>query len=170
MWIYHTSIEVPVYQYWFEFMVKEYMQYLYRIFLPSSSEEQQVQRLMARNQYSKEAAEIRIQAQMPLSEKCGLCTRIIDNSKDMRTTYLQTVQLHKELSKSLLYWRVRMLIALCAGSVIGLTIYVVKCIFRWYMLNVFNVCVNKSVRCIYFLFDFIALEMLKSLCYGFMDI
>ncbi|XP_052683194.1 dephospho-CoA kinase domain-containing protein-like [Crassostrea angulata] len=94
------------------------------------SEEQQVQRLMARNQYSKEAAEIRIQAQMPLSEKCGLCTRIIDNSKDMKTTYLQTVQLHKELSKSLLYWKVRMLIALCAGSVIGLTIYVVKCIFR----------------------------------------
>lgn len=143
--------------------------YMFRLFLPSSSEEQQVQRLMARNQYSKEAAEIRIQAQMPLSEKCGLCTRIIDNSKDMKTTYLQTVQLHKELSKSLLYWKVRMLIALCAGSVIGLTIYVVKCIFRWYMLNVFimYVYINKSGRYIHFLFDFIALEMLESLFYGF---
>lgn len=128
-----------------------YTLHMFRLFLPSSSEEQQVQRLMARNQYSKEAAEIRIQAQMPLSEKCGLCTRIIDNSKDMKTTYLQTVQLHKELSKSLLYWKVRMLIALCAGSVIGLTIYVVKCIFRWYMLNVFNVCVNKSGRCFLFI-------------------
>lgn len=146
-----------------------YTLHVYRLFLPSSSEEQQVQRLMARNQYSKEAAEIRIQAQMPLSEKCGLCTRIIDNSKDMKTTYLQTVQLHKELSKSLLYWKVRMLIALCAGSVIGLTIYVVKCIFRWYMFNVFimYVYINKSGRCIHFLFDFIALEMLESLFYGF---
>lgn len=142
--------------------------YTFRLFLPSSSEEQQVQRLMARNQYSKEAAEIRIQAQMPLSEKCGLCTRIIDNSKDMKTTYLQTVQLHKELSKSLLYWKVRMLIALCAGSVIGLTIYVVKCIFSWYMLMyLMYVYINKSGRCILFLFDFIALEMLESLFYGF---
>lgn len=146
-----------------------YTLHMFRLFLPSSSEEQQVQRLMARNQYSKEAAEIRIQAQMPLGEKCGLCTRIIDNSKDMKTTYLQTVQLHKELSKSLLYWKVRMLIALCAGSVIGLTIYVVKCIFRWYMLNVFimYVYINKSGRYIHFLFDFIALEMLESLFYGF---
>lgn len=144
-----------------------YTLHVYRLFLPSSSEEQQVQRLMARNQYSKEAAEIRIQAQMPLSEKCGLCTRIIDNSKDMKTTYLQTVQLHKELSKSLLYWKVRMLIALCAGSVIGLTIYVVKCIFRWYMLNVFIMYVYINLGDAFCLFDFIALEMLESLFYGF---
>nr|XP_022309556.1 dephospho-CoA kinase domain-containing protein-like [Crassostrea virginica] len=94
------------------------------------SEEQQLQRLMARNNYSKEAAEIRIQAQMPLSEKCRLCTHVIDNSRDIQNTYLQTSRIHGELSRSWLHWKVRVLLALCAGSVIGLTIYVVKLIFR----------------------------------------
>ncbi|XP_048754471.1 dephospho-CoA kinase domain-containing protein-like [Ostrea edulis] len=94
------------------------------------SEEQQLQRLMKRNNYSREAAEIRIRAQMPLSEKCRLCTHIIDNTNDIESTYHQTVKFHKQLSQSLLYWKVRVLLAVCAGSVIGLTIYVVKLIFR----------------------------------------
>ncbi|XP_062608377.1 dephospho-CoA kinase domain-containing protein-like [Saccostrea cucullata] len=94
------------------------------------SEEQQLQRLMKRNNYSREAAEIRIKAQMPLNEKCKLCSHIIDNTQDVQTTYYQTVKLHQQLSRSRLYWKVRVLLAVCAGTVIGLTIYVVKLVFR----------------------------------------
>ena len=85
-----------------------------------SSEEQQLQRLMLRNSYTKEAAEIRIKAQMPLPEKCKLCTHIIDNSGSIEITEKQVRQLYSEFDRCKAYWKIRILVAICASSIVGL--------------------------------------------------
>lgn len=57
----------------------------------------ELQRLMARNHYSKEAASARIAAQMPLKEKIRRADRVIDNNGSLEETRRQVAQLVEDL-------------------------------------------------------------------------
>lgn len=59
------------------------------IWVIKASLEQQLQRLIARNHLSKEQAQKRITAQMPLTEKLAKATVIIDNSGSLEQTQAQ---------------------------------------------------------------------------------
>lgn len=59
------------------------------VWVVSCSFEQQIQRLMTRNNLSKEQAIARINNQMPLAEKIALADIVLDNSGDLEALYSQ---------------------------------------------------------------------------------
>uniref|UniRef100_H2XR58 Dephospho-CoA kinase domain-containing protein n=1 Tax=Ciona intestinalis TaxID=7719 RepID=H2XR58_CIOIN len=60
----------------------------------------QLERLMKRNDYTEEEARIRITSQTPLSEKCKLATRIINNDGSIENTRCQVREFVEDLKKS----------------------------------------------------------------------
>jgi dephospho-CoA kinase len=67
-----------------------------RTLLVYVDEEVQLQRLMKRNNYTKEEAFARIQSQMPLIEKKKLADAVIDNNGSMQQTELQLAHILKQ--------------------------------------------------------------------------
>jgi len=67
-----------------------------RILLVYVDEEVQLQRLMNRNQYTREEALARIQSQMPLKEKRELADAVIDNNGSVEQTERQLFNILKE--------------------------------------------------------------------------
>lgn len=61
--------------------------------------ETQIQRLMARNQLTKEEAQLRISRQMPLEEKRALADLVLENTGDLETLKSQIKQLVIEMGK-----------------------------------------------------------------------
>jgi dephospho-CoA kinase len=61
--------------------------------------EKQLQRVMARNNLSREQAEQRIRAQMPQEEKKKFADYLIDTSEGFEATRKRTEEVHKELTK-----------------------------------------------------------------------
>ncbi|MEW4353441.1 dephospho-CoA kinase [Streptococcus pneumoniae] len=76
-----------------------YESWFQEIWLVSLSADQQLARLMVRNQMSQEEARKRMLAQMPLEEKRQRATRIIDNSGSLDETYAQIEHLLQELER-----------------------------------------------------------------------
>ena len=60
-----------------------------RIFVVSASRETQIARLLARDGLSRKDAERRIDAQMPLAQKCALADAVIDTDGPMENTRAQ---------------------------------------------------------------------------------
>ncbi|XP_027728879.1 dephospho-CoA kinase domain-containing protein [Vombatus ursinus] len=75
----------------------------------------QLSRLMQRNGLSREEAEERIAAQLPLEEKRQLARHILDNSGEWEATRRQTLHLHSQLEDSLDFLPLRL--GLFAGFV-----------------------------------------------------
>ena len=69
-------------------------------FSSSSQEEQQLARLMQRNDLDEEAAKARINSQMSLKEKCELCTHVIDNTQPLDVTRSHVKKVYKTLRAS----------------------------------------------------------------------
>ncbi|CAB4027216.1 dephospho- kinase domain-containing [Paramuricea clavata] len=67
----------------------------------------QLSRLMRRNDYTKEEALQRITAQLALNEKCQWATHVVDNSRSSAETMQQVEKIHKELTSSWAFLRVR---------------------------------------------------------------
>lgn len=61
--------------------------------------ETQIQRLMARNQLTKEEAQLRISRQMPLEEKRALADLVLENTGDLETLKSQIKQLLIEMEQ-----------------------------------------------------------------------
>ena len=72
-----------------------------------SSEDQQLNRLMQRNDLDEQAAQARINSQMSLKEKCQLCTYVIDNTQTIDVTRSHVDRVYKTLkaSKKHLFFR-----------------------------------------------------------------
>lgn len=83
--------------------------FLSYIIVVSCTEGQQLQRLMARSSYTREEAEARISAQMPLTEKCRLATFIVDNSGTEEMTEKQIFDLYKKFRRSQAHWPLRIM-------------------------------------------------------------
>ncbi len=63
------------------------------------SEEQQLERLMARNALGREEAERRVRAQLPLDRKAEMADYVIDNSGDLESTRKQVEALYRTLTR-----------------------------------------------------------------------
>lgn len=60
----------------------------------------QIERLMKRNNLTKEEALKRINSQMPLSEKCKISDYVIDNSQDRDYTYQQFTEIFNKIKEN----------------------------------------------------------------------
>lgn len=70
-----------------------------QVWLIYVDEETQIQRLMARNQLTKEEAQLRISRQMPLEEKRALADLVLENTGDLETLKSQIKQLVIEMEQ-----------------------------------------------------------------------
>ena len=71
--------------------------------VPFSTEGQQVERLMQRNDFPEKEARRRIAAQIPLAEKAERADYVIDNAHSLEETQRQVTRVYYEL-KCLSWW------------------------------------------------------------------
>ena len=79
----------------------DYEDWFDEIWLVVLDEDQQLQRLMARNGYSFDQAQKRIAAQLPLAKKIRLADQLIDNNGSLEETYAQLDQQLERLKAQL---------------------------------------------------------------------
>ncbi|XP_049614919.1 dephospho-CoA kinase domain-containing protein [Syngnathus scovelli] len=86
----------------------------------------QLARLMQRDGLTAEEAEQRLAAQMPLKEKRGLASHVIENSGTREDTQRQVLQLHTKLEDSMDFLPVRVLAVTAAAGLGAMLLYAVK--------------------------------------------
>uniref|UniRef100_A0AAR2J140 Dephospho-CoA kinase domain-containing protein n=2 Tax=Pygocentrus nattereri TaxID=42514 RepID=A0AAR2J140_PYGNA len=86
----------------------------------------QLARLMHRDGLSQEEAEQRIAAQMPLNEKRGLASHVIENSGSREDTHRQVFKLHTKLEDSMEFLFVRAIVVAAVAGLGGLFLYTVR--------------------------------------------
>ncbi|XP_031564659.1 dephospho-CoA kinase domain-containing protein-like [Actinia tenebrosa] len=91
-------------------------------------ESTQIERLMQRNNLSREEAIQRIESQMPLSEKCKRATFLVDNSGSQEETKAQVLSLYDEFKSSYLYLRLRIPAIMICGA---LNVLIIFYTLRW---------------------------------------
>lgn len=95
----------------------------------NSTEDQQIERLTSRNEFTKEEALVRIRAQISLNDKCDMATYIIDNSSSVDYTREQVERIHRYLRSSNAQWKVRSIFLVCFVTVTATTAAV--CYYRF---------------------------------------
>lgn len=86
------------------------LRYLSKIIVVSCRPEQQLERLMARNNLSEADASARIQCQMSMEEKCRRADFVVDNSGDIAATLTQVDQIDRVLCEKYKTWISRYLL------------------------------------------------------------
>ena len=82
-------------------------------FFDFSTEEQQIERLTSRNEFTNEEALVRIRAQISLDDKCEMANYIIDNSTNVDYTREQVERIHRLLRSSYAHWKIRSIFLVC---------------------------------------------------------
>ncbi|KAI7792898.1 dephospho-CoA kinase domain-containing protein isoform X1 [Triplophysa rosa] len=86
----------------------------------------QLSRLMQRDALSHEEAQQRIAAQMPLKEKRGLASHVMENSGSREDTHRQVLRLHTKLEDSMEFLVVRAVAVAAVAGLCGLFLCTVK--------------------------------------------
>ena len=92
-----------------------------------SDEDIQLQRLMARDHYTKGEALKRIQAQLPMAEKCKQATHVIINNGTVEETRTQVNAIYHSLYHSKSHWKFRIVLL----GVTALLLFTVIFIFQF---------------------------------------
>lgn len=99
------------------------LRYLSKIIVVNCRPEQQLERLMARNDLSEAEASARINCQMSMEEKCRRADFVVDNSGDIAATLTQVDQIDRVLCEKYKTWISRYLLLdallVGTGAVIG---------------------------------------------------
>ena len=96
----------------------------------ASNKETQLTRLQQRNNYSIEEAQQRINAQLPLEEKCKQATYVIDNSGSTEETWTQVKMVHAKLRSCKAQWVVRIVLGLVAFGALFLSFWGARATMR----------------------------------------
>lgn len=105
--------------------------YIHKVIVVSCSENQQLRRLMMRNGFSEFDSLQRINAQMPLKDKCQMADFIIDNCGTYEETKQQVKEIVEKLKSCKYHWKIRFFVLSVAFTTLGL----VGCIFYKMFLN-----------------------------------
>jgi len=92
-----------------------------------------MKRLMERNNLTQSDAELRINAQMSLDEKCKRASYIIDNSSNRKTTEKQVKRLYETFTRSFAYLPLRVFVIFVLITVAWLLICLMRLV-SWYLL------------------------------------
>lgn len=110
------------------FETKKLLKYLKHTVVVYCDRDTQLARLMRRNSLSREDAEARINAQLPLRDKVHLAGHVLDNSGEWSLTKRQAVLLYAELERSLEYLPLRLGILAGLACVISLLHLLARCL------------------------------------------
>lgn len=83
---------------------------------------------MEQRQLSERESQSMIQAQMSLDEKSSKADFVIENSGSLGDTKSQIKHIHEQLTKSNLHWKIRIIVGLAIGSLVGFGYYVVRAV------------------------------------------
>ncbi|XP_066539476.1 dephospho-CoA kinase domain-containing protein [Hoplias malabaricus] len=86
----------------------------------------QLARLMQRDGLNQEEAKQRVAAQMPMKEKRGLASHVIENSGSREDTHRQVLKLHTKLEDSMEFLLVRAVAVAAVAGLGGLFLYTVR--------------------------------------------
>lgn len=86
----------------------------------------QLSRLMQRDGLTQEQAEQRVAAQMPLGEKRGMASHVIENSGRLEDTRRQVLKLHTKLEDSMDFLPVRVVAVAAAAGLGGIFVFLAK--------------------------------------------
>lgn len=130
--IIHRTIYKQIFKYFFlgkNFVVLELpllfevnsslINYIYKIICVSTEEDIQIARLMDRNSLTLTEAKKRIQAQMPLEDKCNLSHFVIENSGSPQDMEQQTLKIINVLLDSKHHWKLRGILLASAFSILA---------------------------------------------------
>lgn len=130
--IIHRTIYKQVFKYFFlgkNFVVLELpllfevnsslINYIHKIICVSTEEDIQIARLMDRNSLSLSEAKKRIQAQMPLDEKCKMSHFVIENSGSPQDMEQQAIKIIDMLLDSNHHWKLRGILFASAVSILA---------------------------------------------------
>lgn len=128
----HRTIYKEVFKYFFlrkNFVVLELpllfevnsnlISYIHKIICVSTEEDIQIARLMDRNSLSLSEAKKRIQAQMPIEDKCKLSHFVIENSGSPKDMEDQAIRIIDILLESNHHWRLRGILMASAFSILA---------------------------------------------------
>lgn len=128
----HRTIYKEVFRYFFlgkNFVVLELpllfevnsnlINYIHKIICVSTEEDIQIARLMDRNNLTLSEAKKRIQAQMPIEEKCKMSNFVIENSGSPADMEQQAVKIINMLLDSNHHWKLRSIIMASAVSLLA---------------------------------------------------
>ncbi|XP_058417211.1 dephospho-CoA kinase domain-containing protein isoform X1 [Diceros bicornis minor] len=90
------------------FETKKLLKYMKHTVVVYCDRDTQLARLMHRNNLSREDAEARIKAQLPLKDKARMARHVLDNSGEWSVTKRQVILLHAKLERSLEYLPLRL--------------------------------------------------------------
>ncbi|CRK92132.1 CLUMA_CG005696, isoform A [Clunio marinus] len=130
--IIHRTIYKEIFKYFFlgkNFVVLELpllfevnsnlINYIHKIICVATEEDIQIARLMDRNNMSLSEAKKRIQAQMPLEEKCKMSHFVIENSGSQKDMEEQTIKIINMLLDSNHHWKLRSILMASAFSILA---------------------------------------------------
>lgn len=128
----HRTIYKEVFKYFFlgkNFVVLELpllfevnsnlINYIHKIICVSTEEDIQMTRLMDRNNLSLSESKKRIQAQMPLEQKCAMSHFVIENSGSQKDMEDQAKQIINILLESNHHWKLRSILMASAFSILA---------------------------------------------------
>merc|ERR1712012_1110 len=101
--------------------------YMHKIIVVTCEEDLQLQRLMEQRHLSERDAKLMIGAQMNLDQKAQF---VIENSGSLFDTTDQVSRIHHNLSRSYFHWKVRFLVGVTVGGLVGFVFYVSKKIMK----------------------------------------
>lgn len=104
--------------------------YMHKIIVVTCEEDLQLQRLMEQRHLSERDAKLMIGAQMNLEQKAQMAQFVIENSGSLADTTDQVSRIHYNLSRSYFHWKVRLLVGVTFGGLVGLVFYVSKKIMK----------------------------------------
>lgn len=105
------------------------LKFLHKIIVVKCDNQQQIDRLINRNNYSIEEAQTRINAQMSIQLKCQLADYVIDNNKSLDDTKNQVKRIVLELRKSKAHWKTRIILGTSLLTVFSASIYAIYKLF-----------------------------------------
>ncbi|ELU00611.1 hypothetical protein CAPTEDRAFT_126614 [Capitella teleta] len=107
--------------------------FMSEVLVVSCDADLQLSRLIQRNSLSEDEAQRRINAQLPLADKCKRATFIVDNSGSLSETEEQVRRIHNRLKSSRKHWIVRFgVLAILAVAVGGCVVCVNAVISRFW--------------------------------------
>lgn len=93
--------------------------YIHKIICVTTEEDIQIARLMDRNKLTLTESKKRIQAQMPLEQKCAKSHFVIENSGSPREMEAQALQIINMMLESNHHWKLRSILMASAISILA---------------------------------------------------
>ena len=109
------------------------IKYVSKIIVVKCSRNQQIERLIQRNNYSESESISRIDSQMPLEEKCRLSHFVIDNSNDLQKTRTQVVEVVRQLQSSTIQWKLRIALIFSILCLLAIIVFLSKLLLKLFI-------------------------------------